>query len=284
MKSISILLSCVLATQVVLCEAALAGTIKYDPRANNGAGSLSGEAAVNSIGKLKSDRGSVSIQNNKIDVIFASADLTQKTPVLTGTTFKTKETGHGKTARLTGLCFFRDGSSLNEIYETSTTETVKLTNGDDVTGTISDVTQDSLRIDTPSGARTIDMANVDTVLSPRVFRYSMSVSSPAAIDFSQPLSGDAAEITFAPTGTGIIKAKTSTTTTKTTASTSTRTGRFWTKKKVIITIVAAVVIAAAIAIPIAVACGTAHHHGGGGTPIVFRGAPPPAHIVVDPIP
>lgn len=263
-------LSLLLASAIVVLQplwslSALAATISYDRSANTT--SIQGRLDAKRIGKVKLDKTAVVMSGNKVDIIFETADLTEKVPdnqkILTGTTCKTTFEGHNTEGSVTGLLLLEGGTSLTELDTPGTTDVVKLTDGSSYTGRIISCTEKYLQIQTDISSRTVDVSNIAEISSPRVYKFSIQARTSTDMTGKTKIVADASEITFTPTMT--VKAETKTTTTakaekpaKTETASAEKPASSMSRRKKIIILgaIGMCLIATAIAVPIAVACGT----------------------------
>lgn len=249
LKGLSTLLSGLILFNLFFCPLVQASNLSVQTSGSK-IDSLSGDAPVRRIGKLRLPDGVVVLKDNRIDILFDSLDLTEKTGVgekkktLTGTCFAlTKTVSHGRPC-VTGFTYLDGGTSFAEIDQPGVVETVSLTDGSSCHGQITSVTSEKITLTTPDGERQIDTASVKDVSSPRVF----AVSIPYAED------GQSFEAKFTRTSdSSMTSGAVSTTVAKQKPSANPSDSNR--KKKIIVTVIVACLIATAIALPIALACG-----------------------------
>lgn len=253
-------LSLVLVSSQCAC---FAGTIKCETSGSTKVVEISGDTATKRVSNVVS-ASDVAITGNRIDILFAKADLTEKESSattatnrdsrLTGTLFHCQSEGTTEKV-VTGYCFFHKGSECSELEKSGTVDTVTA-KGETCTGHITSVNREHLSIETDSGTQEIPTESIETIQSPRVFEFKMPVKDCKTT--SNGFEGDASAITFKPTRTSkIAKASSSPAVTKTPSG-----GGSSTMKKVIIATVIVAVIATAITLPIVLPLTLGH--GGGG--------------------
>ncbi len=257
LRGLSGLLSGVLLFNLFFCPLVQASSLSVQTSGNK-IDSLSGDAPVRRIGKLRLPDGVAVLKDNRIDILFDSLDLTEKSGVsekkktLTGLCFAlTKTVSHGRPC-VTGFTYLDGGTSFAEIDQPGVAETISLNDGSSCHGQITSVTSEKITLTTKDGERQIDTSSVKDVSSPRVF----AVSIPYAED------GQSFEAKFTRTSdSSMTSGAVSTTVAKqkptnnfNNPSDSNR------KKKIIVTVIVACLIATAIAVPIALACSGNHHN------------------------
>lgn len=262
MRLLSFLISTVIAIQPLWNLSAIASTINYAPGSGANHSSIDGEAIVKHVGTLTAEHGTAVISGNRLDIIFASADLTEKRTVLTGTTFNTTVTGQGKTGKITGLVLFDGGASLTQIYNPETKDLVMLSDGGSYSGQITGLTEERLEITSAGGARTIDTASIREIRSSRVFKFTLPFTASTNIDEQNKFQAETSQIAFSSTSSTTMNAHASTqavtkTATSAPPSSSNESGRV---RRLVFTILILGAIATAIAVPIAVGVATHHHH------------------------
>lgn len=94
-----------------------------------------------------------------------------------------------------GEALFLNGFSLPAINDTKMEETIELRDATTVTGRIQKIEADTIKIKTGSVTRTVSIADVKDVRSPRCFRFSMPLSQ-AKSESSTQLIGDGGTISF----------------------------------------------------------------------------------------
>lgn len=257
-KPLLAFLTFLLALNLSFCPLVLAGTLNMQGSGTH-LNSLSGDAPVHRIGKIKLQNGVAVLKDNRIDVLFDALDLTEKTATsdekksLTGTCFGISKSVRGGRTCVTGFTYMDGGTSFAQIDQPGVPESVSLNDGTICHGKITSVTNDHLTVHTDDGDKQIDTTSIKAVNSPRVF----AMSIPYAKD------GQSSEATFTPTcGTAIITASASTHVEKQTKieKQTNSDNHLDRKKKIIVVLIVACLIATAIAVPIAVAAGG--HHGG----------------------
>lgn len=253
------LLKASLATLLVfntLCsQLVLAGNLTIQG-ADDKISSISGDANVGRLGDLRISSGTVALKQNRIDILFDTVDLTQKTDTtqkrknLTGTCFGlTKITGGGRSIAK-GFVLIDGGSGLSEFDQPGLSDTVTLTDGTTCSGHIETVDTNQITVVSNGESRNIAVDAIKRIASPRV----LAMTLPFAQD------GQTYDAKFTATCDQKVTVKASSNTnTRTQLATQSHPSR---KKKIIVTIVVACLIATAIAVPIAVACGGHHHHHG----------------------
>jgi hypothetical protein len=174
--------------------AANAAAVTYTPKDVKG-GSVEGSVPVNKVGDLMLTDASAIIKGNVIDVESKDTSGVKKT-VLSGVVFKTKVTGTGATAKLTGLAYFRQGTSLGEIDDPEAEELIDIEDGGVVGGKIVAVNRDELVMSTPAGERRVPVDKLKRVCSPKVYSFSMPLVAGAKIDLNQQFQADAKQIKF----------------------------------------------------------------------------------------
>ncbi len=175
--------------------------VTYVPSsAANTGGKLDGQAPVRVIGDLKVNQGDVVLSNGYvIDITVPQSGTTIKKTVLSGVTFQNKVQVSGKTATLTGLAFFRQGSALQAIDEPDCEELIAVDGGGEVQGRIINVNREEIAIQTSSGIEKIPINRIKRVCSPRIYNYRMQIALSKAVDDTAGVSGTASQTVFTET-------------------------------------------------------------------------------------
>lgn len=255
----------------------LAGNASYSSESG-----INATVSADQIGKLQVKGGQVLITGNRIDVLFATADITQKPSAdqtaLSGVVVQTQvqqdERGH---KRIDGIAFFDSGKKLSTIDQPSTLESVTLTDGTKCSGHITQLTNSHCVVRTSSGNRTISTGDIRTINSPRAFTFSIPLTNES--EASGKLDGVTSQISFVSTSNGKTIEGSTKTTTRVESKTST-VSHSTKVKRIICVVVLACLIATAIAVPVAVCCAN-HGHGGSGSPAPVFAAAPRHPTVVD---
>lgn len=278
-------LSLLVLFQTSLIPQVLAGEIKYKSQGDTAL--LTGDAKTKKVGKLKLGGDSkVVITNNVVDILFANADLTAKDPnkedkKLTGTAFCLKTKTSGIRTKITGYTFFEKGSSITEISVPGAQDKVTLEDGTTYTGTITKVGGGELQIRTKSDSQTIRTSSIDSVSSPKVSKFEISVRPDGITSSDGSFTGSCKKIVFKSTYSGSSQAKTGAKTS------SAKTKKPMTKKqKIALACVVGLIVATAIAVPLAVAIPLANRRSSSPPTFVPMAAPAmeAAPVVEEPVP
>ncbi len=189
-------LTILLSINLMICPLVLAGNLNVQASGNR-VNSLTGDAPVRRIGKIKLPAGVAVVKDNHIDVLFDDVDLTEKTAIaekkksLTGTCFG-MITGvrHGHPC-VTGFTYMDGGSSFAQIDQPGAADSVSLTDGTIRHGKITSVTSEQVTVTTADGERQLDIISIKDVVSPRVF----------IVSFPYDHDGQTSEARFTPTYT-----------------------------------------------------------------------------------
>ncbi len=224
MRFLALFLSVIFAFQFTICPYAAYADVSYDA-----ASGPKGDAPVNKVGSLLLAGGLAVMAGTAITIATASSsgNVTQ----LSGNTFKTSISGN--TVR--GQAYFDNGPKLSSIDAQSNNDYVELTDGSQVRGPISNVTNEGLRC----GGQEISMSSVASIHSARVFNFTCTTGANPKMSFTSTCGKPVA----------VKPAKTS----------SSTNGPEAFKKVAAIAVVGAIV-SCAIAIPLAVTLGGHHHH------------------------
>lgn len=251
MRVFAISLAVFLSLHLAFCPLALAGNLNVRSTGSK-VSTVSGDAPVRRVGKIKLPDGVAVLSENRIDILFDSVDLTQKTGTsekkrsLSGTCFgMTTGVSKGRPC-VTGYAYIDGGTSFSEIDQPGVTDSISLTDGTACHGQITSVTSDHVTVTTSGGEKQIDITKIKDVSSPRVF----TVSFPYAED------GRSFEAKFTSTDDTKVGVS-SPDDVKKQSLTQNHSNR---KKKIVFAIVVACLVATAIAVPIAVSAGGRHHN------------------------
>ena len=182
--------------------AALAATVSYTPGATATTGSIDAEIPVTKVGKLLIPDGMAIIKDTTIDVMGTPSGAASKQNLLSGVVVKVEVTATGKTGKLSGLAYFRQGPGLAAIDDPNAEELIDTTDGGVVAGHIVSINRDEVEIEERNGnRRRIAMANIKAFHTPRGFGFVIPVAATAAIGAGS-FTATATKMTMSPTGGG----------------------------------------------------------------------------------
>ncbi len=160
-----------------LCSPALSTQISFtESEPANGRGVLNGRAAIKTIGPLHLSEGTVSMQENRINVLSDSQDAPEEAE-LVGTIIDAQINVASNT--ISGTAFFTRGYSISALDSNKTKESIQTLNGVEYSGRIIDVQPNLLRIKTASTSVVIPTRQIKGVKSSRAYQFSLPINSSA---------------------------------------------------------------------------------------------------------
>ncbi|MBI4534283.1 MAG: hypothetical protein HY711_10105 [Candidatus Melainabacteria bacterium] len=177
-------------------RAASAATVNYAPTGTQGFGVVDGQVPVNKVGELLLADAQVMLKGSVIDVEGVPEGATKKATVLSGVVFNAKVTGTGKSRRLSGYAYFRQGPSLTAIDDPATEEMIDVEDGGVVGGHILAVNHERIEMQTPTGVREVSVEKIRRICSPRIFAFTMPVAVASPVATGQGFQGECSQIKF----------------------------------------------------------------------------------------
>jgi hypothetical protein len=262
-KLLSLIMSFMVVAQFTCFTApAFAADVSYTP---GGAGGVKGQVPVNKIGSLLLADAVALLNNNTIEVKGKTKSNSDSKTLLSGAIFKLDVSG-GSHPTIHGMAHFTGGESYGTVCKQGGQDLIDTNDGGSISGHITDVTQDQVTVQTPSGMQQIATSSIKRIHSNSVFEFSMPVAVSGSANTSTAFHGDCQRISFTNTP-GVTETVTKVSKTPHTTSTSTSEGS--TRGKIVAVGICMLLLATAIAVPVAVAVGTHHHHHHTPTPIFF---------------
>jgi hypothetical protein len=185
----------------------VAATVEFTPSGQGGSGTINAEIPVTKIGKLQITDGTAIIRGNTIDVVGTTPGSTTKQSLVSGVVVKTEVVPSGKTAKLNGIAYFRQGAAIEALGDPNEEELIDVVNGGTVSGHIVSINRDEVEIeDRQNNRRKIAMAQVKAIHSNRALAFTVPIAAAAAIALGTAFTGTAAKASFNTTHSGAVKA------------------------------------------------------------------------------
>lgn len=256
MKSISIVVMLSLILQIGWCPSACSASVEVSRNETRSRAGLTAKLDAKRIGAVTVNN--VVLKDNVLD-IFSDIDATAKTPesspVLTGTAFNIKTTtssSSGKKGKIRGFVLLLGGSKIHEVDVAGATDSLTLANGETISGRITSADKYGLIVLTGGTSKEINVDQISSISSPRVFEFSVAITSEETINPNDGFIANGDSITFTST---FKKSTAKQSDPQLTTRVSDSSGRAVTARKVLVAVAVLAVVATAIAVPLALCLG-----------------------------
>jgi hypothetical protein len=188
----------VMMTMVLLPLRASAAAVSFTPQPNLNGGAVIGRIPLANLGSLTLPRGRAYFKSNVVEVTAVPEYQFDREQVLSGPILKCWSSISGKNASINGIAYFQDGEWIKYIDEAAPDKVV--TSSDVYTGMITAMKNGILEVTPDSGTpKQIPIADVQQIISPRAYTFSLPVTAFLAVPQGQPISGDTTKVTMKPT-------------------------------------------------------------------------------------
>jgi hypothetical protein len=177
---------------------ASAAAISFTPQSNLNGGAVIGRIPLANLGSLALPRGRAYFKSNTVEITAVPEFQFDREQVLSGPILKCWSTIAGKNASINGIAYFQDGEWIKYIDENAPDKVV--TSNDVYTGMITAMKNGMLEVTPDSGTpKQIPIADVQQIISPRAYTFSLPVTAFLQVPQGQPISGDTTQVTMKPT-------------------------------------------------------------------------------------
>jgi hypothetical protein len=173
----------------------LAAAVSFTPQPNLNGGAVVGRVPLANLGSLTLPRGRAYFKSNIVEITAVPEYQFDREQVLSGPILKCWSSINGKNASINGIAYFQDGEWIKYIDEDAPDKVV--TSNDTYTGMITAMKNGILEITPDSGTpKQIPIAEVQQIISPRAYTFSLPVTAFLSVPQGQPIAGDTTKVTM----------------------------------------------------------------------------------------
>jgi hypothetical protein len=177
---------------------ASAAAVSFAPQPNLNGGAVLGRVPLANLGSLTLPRGRAYFKSNIVEITAVPEFQFDREQVLSGPILKCWSTISGKTASINGIAYFQEGEWIKYIDENAPDKVV--TSNDTYVGQITAMKNGMLEVTPDLGTpKQIPIADVQQIISPRAYSFSLPVSAFLSVPQGQPISGETTQVTMKPT-------------------------------------------------------------------------------------
>jgi len=182
-----------------------AAAVSFTPQPQLNGGTILGRVPLAKLGNLNLPRGRAYFKSNLVEITAIPEWQFDREQVLSGPILKCWSTIDGKNASINGIAYFQDGEWLKYIDENTPDKVI--TKNDAFTGQITAMKNGFLEITPDYGtAKQVAIADVEQIISPRAYLFSLPVAAFLSVPQGAPISGETTTVTLKPTTTMITLA------------------------------------------------------------------------------
>jgi hypothetical protein len=185
----STLAAVLLAATVTVAPAANASAISFTPQPKLNGGSIIGRIPLQKVGSITLPRGRAYFKANMLEITAVPEWQFDRQQVLSGPILKCWSSIEGKNASINGIAYFQEGDFLKYIDDNAPDKVVAL---DHVySGQITAMKNGMLEVTSDSGtAQQIPIAQVQQIVSPRAYNFSVPVTAFLSVPPGEPIAGE----------------------------------------------------------------------------------------------
>ena len=194
-KIISCMSAAAMLTVMLTPLKASAAAVSFTPQPNLNGGAVVGRVPLANLGSLTLPRGRAYFKSNIVEITAVPEYQFDREQVLSGPILKCWSSINGKNASINGIAYFQDGEWIKYIDEAAPDKVV--TSNDTYTGMITAMKNGILEITPDSGTpKQIPIADVQQIISPRAYTFSLPVTAFLSVPQGQPIAGDTTKVTM----------------------------------------------------------------------------------------
>ncbi|HEY9683794.1 MAG TPA: hypothetical protein V6C86_19590 [Oculatellaceae cyanobacterium] len=175
-----------------------AAAVSFTPQPQLNGGFVVGRVPLQTVGNITLPRGRAYFKANMLEITAVPEWQFDRQQVLSGPILKCWSSIDGKNASINGIAYFQDGEFLKYIDDNTPDKVV--TNDHVYSGQITAMKNGLLEVTSDSGmAQQVSIAQVQQIVSPRAYSFSVPVTAFLSVPQGEPISGESTSVSLKPT-------------------------------------------------------------------------------------
>lgn len=192
------LVAILIAASALVAPAVNASAVSFTPQPKLNGGSIVGRIPLEKLGSIALPRGRAYFKANMLEVTAVPEWQFDRQQVLSGPILKCWSSVNGKNASINGIAYFQEGDFLKYIDDNAPDKVVALDNV--YSGQITAMKNGMLEVTSDAGTvHQIPIAQVEQVISPRAYTFSLPVTAFLSVPQGEPISGESTTVSLKPT-------------------------------------------------------------------------------------